>query len=125
MTTAVAVGTRLELDDVRLSYTGAPVVDGLSLTVQPGEILVLTGPSGCGKSTVLRALAGLLRPDSGRVLADGHEVTTTARYCRGAQCGPTSSWRCSCVVNRAPGDSGEPSAGSTKWDSPGSPTICR
>src|SRR6201991_4625034 len=79
MTTAVAVGTRLELDDVRLSYTGAPVVDGLSLTVQPGEILVLTGPSGCGKSTVLRALAGLLRPDSGRVLADGHEVTATSR----------------------------------------------
>jgi NitT/TauT family transport system ATP-binding protein len=79
MTTTVAVGTRLELDDVRLSYTGAPVVDGLSLTVQPGEILVLTGPSGCGKSTVLRALAGLLRPDSGRVLADGREVTTTSR----------------------------------------------
>ena len=79
MTTAVAVGTRLELDDVRLSYTGAPVVDGLSLSVQPGEILVLTGPSGCGKSTVLRALAGLLRPDSGRVLADGHEVTATSR----------------------------------------------
>jgi NitT/TauT family transport system ATP-binding protein len=79
MTTAVAVGTCLELDDVRLSYTGAPVVDGLSLTVQPGEILALTGPSGGGKSTVLRALAGLLRPDSGRVLADGQEVTTTSR----------------------------------------------
>jgi NitT/TauT family transport system ATP-binding protein len=47
--------------------------------VQPGEILVLTGPSGCGKSTVLRALAGLLRPDAGRVLADGFEVTTTSR----------------------------------------------
>jgi NitT/TauT family transport system ATP-binding protein len=79
MTTAVAQGMRLELDGVRLSYTGAPVVEGLSLTVQPGEILVLTGPSGCGKSTVLRALAGLLRPDSGRVLADGQEVTTTSR----------------------------------------------
>ena len=79
MTTAVAQGMRLELDDVRLSYTDAPVVDGLSLTVRPGEILVLTGPSGCGKSTVLRALAGLLRPDSGRVLADDAEVTTTSR----------------------------------------------
>jgi NitT/TauT family transport system ATP-binding protein len=79
MTTAVAQGMRLQLDDVRLSYTGRPVVDGLSLTVQPGEILVLTGPSGCGKSTVLRALAGLLRPDSGKVLADGHEVTGTSR----------------------------------------------
>jgi NitT/TauT family transport system ATP-binding protein len=70
---------RLELDDVRLSYTGEPVVDGLSLTVQPGEILVLTGPSGCGKSTVLRALAGLLAPDAGRVLADGDGVATTSR----------------------------------------------
>jgi NitT/TauT family transport system ATP-binding protein len=79
MTTAVAQGMRLELDDVRLSYTGVPVVGGLSLTVEPGEILVLTGPSGCGKSTVLRALAGLLAPDSGRVLADGATVTTTSR----------------------------------------------
>jgi NitT/TauT family transport system ATP-binding protein len=79
MTIAVTQGMRLELDDVQLSYTGAPVVDGLSLTVQPGEILVLTGPSGCGKSTVLRALAGLLAPDSGRVLADGAAVATTSR----------------------------------------------
>ncbi|UUO00383.1 ABC transporter ATP-binding protein [Mycolicibacterium novocastrense] len=71
-------GLRLQLEDVRLSYTGEPVVDGLSLDVRPGEILVLTGPSGCGKSTVLRALAGLLRPDSGRVLADGAEVATTS-----------------------------------------------
>jgi NitT/TauT family transport system ATP-binding protein len=68
----------LELDQVRLSYTGVPVIDGLSLSVRPGEILVLTGPSGCGKSTVLRALAGLLRPDDGRVLADGAVVTTTS-----------------------------------------------
>ncbi|OBG90057.1 nitrate ABC transporter ATP-binding protein [Mycobacterium sp. E3251] len=68
----------LELDAVRLSYTGTPVIDGLSLTVRPGEILVLTGPSGCGKSTLLRALAGLLRPDQGRVLADGVEVTATS-----------------------------------------------
>lgn len=78
MTTATQIGTSLELESVRLSYTGTPVIDGLSLTVRPGEILVLTGPSGCGKSTLLRALAGLLRPDEGRVLADGAEVTTTS-----------------------------------------------
>jgi NitT/TauT family transport system ATP-binding protein len=70
---------RLELDAITLSYTGTPVIDGLSLTVQPGEILVLTGPSGCGKSTLLRALTGLLRPDAGRVLADDVPVTTTSR----------------------------------------------
>jgi NitT/TauT family transport system ATP-binding protein len=70
---------RLELDDVRLSYTAAPVVGRFSLTAEPGEILVLTGSSGCGKSTVLRTLAGLLRPSAGRVLADGVDVTTTSR----------------------------------------------
>jgi len=79
MTSLLTTGLRLELDRIRLSYTGEPVVDGLSLTAQPGEILVLTGPSGCGKSTVLRALAGLLKPDAGQVLADGEPVTTTSR----------------------------------------------
>jgi NitT/TauT family transport system ATP-binding protein len=74
----MTIGVGLELDRVRLSYTGAPVIDELSLTVRPGEILVLTGPSGCGKSTVLRALAGLLPPDSGRILADDAEVTGTS-----------------------------------------------
>jgi NitT/TauT family transport system ATP-binding protein len=68
----------LELDRVRLCYSGIAVIDGLSLTVKPGEVLVLTGPSGCGKTTVLRALAGLLTPDAGRVLADGTEVTGTS-----------------------------------------------
>jgi NitT/TauT family transport system ATP-binding protein len=79
MTATVAFGMQLELNRVRLSYSGIPVVDGLSLTVEPGEILVLTGPSGCGKSTVLRAFAGLLRPEAGQVLADGTEVVTTSR----------------------------------------------
>ncbi|VFA97433.1 ABC transporter ATP-binding protein [Nocardia cyriacigeorgica] len=79
MTTAVAGGMSLRLDEVSLSYTRDPVISRLDLDVRPGEILVLTGPSGCGKSTVLRALAGLLAPDSGRVLADGEPVTTTSR----------------------------------------------
>lgn len=79
MSTAVVQGLRLELDGVTLSYTGAPVLHDLTLTAQPGEILVLTGPSGCGKSTVLRALAGLLPPDAGRVRADGAPVTGTSR----------------------------------------------
>jgi NitT/TauT family transport system ATP-binding protein len=69
---------RLELDRVRLSYSGIAVIDDLSLAVRPNEILVLTGPSGCGKTTVLRTLAGLLAPDAGRVLADGAEVTATS-----------------------------------------------
>jgi NitT/TauT family transport system ATP-binding protein len=71
-------GIALELDRVRLSYNGSAVIDDLSFAVRPGEILVLTGPSGCGKTTVLRALAGLLTPDSGRVLADGAQVHGTS-----------------------------------------------
>ena len=72
-------GMALRLHDVTLSYGGPPAVRELNLTVQPGEILVLTGPSGCGKSTVLRALAGLLRPVAGTITADGEPVTTTSR----------------------------------------------
>src|SRR6476646_4560138 len=76
---STSAGMSLKMRDVVLSYGGAPVVHGLDLDVAPGEILVLTGPSGCGKSTVLRALAGLLPPDAGEVLADGARVTTTSR----------------------------------------------
>jgi NitT/TauT family transport system ATP-binding protein len=76
--TTTNTGIALELDRVRLSYNGNAVIDDLTLTVRPGEILVLTGPSGCGKTTVLRALAGLLAPDTGRVLADGAEVSGTS-----------------------------------------------
>lgn len=72
-------GMRLELHEVTLSYGGAAVVHRLDLVAEAGEILVLTGPSGCGKSTVLRALAGLLRPDSGTVIGDGEPVTGTSR----------------------------------------------
>jgi NitT/TauT family transport system ATP-binding protein len=122
----------LELDRVRLSYTGDPVIDRLSLMVRPGEILVLTGPSGCGKSTVLRALAGLLRPDDGRVLADGAEVTTTSGD-RGMvfQDNALLPWRTvRSNIELALRLRGEPratrrrpSAGSTSLDSPASATT--
>ncbi|MBB3747612.1 NitT/TauT family transport system ATP-binding protein [Mycolicibacterium sp. BK634] len=80
MTLAAPVaGMTLQLTNLVLSYGGSPVINHLDLQVRPGEILVLTGPSGCGKSTVLRALAGLLRPDAGEVLADGEPVRTTSR----------------------------------------------
>lgn len=51
-----------------------PVVDGLNLSLQPGELLTLLGPSGCGKTTTLRLIAGLDRPESGQIEVAGREV---------------------------------------------------
>lgn len=64
----------LHLDGLRLSHDGPAVIDGLSLDVAPGELLVLTGPSGGGKSTLLRAIAGLLPPDAGDIQLDGQSL---------------------------------------------------
>jgi iron(III) transport system ATP-binding protein len=48
-----------------------PAIDGVDLEVAPGEVVVLLGPSGCGKTTLLRAIAGLEAPDSGRIAIHG------------------------------------------------------
>jgi len=50
-------------------------VDGVDLTVQAGELLLIMGPSGSGKTTLLTIIGGLLRPTSGSVFIDGMEVT--------------------------------------------------
>ncbi|MCI2418890.1 ABC transporter ATP-binding protein [Saccharopolyspora sp. K220] len=47
---------------------------GVDLAIHPGEVLAIVGPSGSGKTTLLHVLAGILRPDSGEVLLDGHRI---------------------------------------------------
>ena len=65
--------------DLRMRYGDAePVVDRVSLDVAEGQVVSLIGPSGSGKSTVLRAMAGLHRPDGGAVEPD-RPVTTRSR----------------------------------------------
>lgn len=54
------------------------VLQEVSFSVVPGEFLSILGPSGCGKTTLLRILIGLLRPDSGRILLDGVDITNAA-----------------------------------------------
>ncbi|MFR9769999.1 ABC transporter ATP-binding protein [Nocardia sp. SC052] len=82
MTTVIdapaSTGMALSLSGVRIAYSGEPVLDGLNLSIAPGEILVVVGKSGCGKSTLLRAVAGLRRPEDGAILADGDHVTGPA-----------------------------------------------
>ncbi|MEO1064576.1 MAG: ABC transporter ATP-binding protein [Actinomycetota bacterium] len=73
---AVAPAVGIELDRLTVGYAeGAPVLDELSLTVAPRTMTALVGPSGAGKSTVLRSVAGLLTPWSGRVLLGGVDIT--------------------------------------------------
>lgn len=66
---------RITLEQVTKRFGDLAAVDGVSLSIAPGEIFFLLGPSGCGKSTLLRIVAGLEREHTGRVVLDGEDVT--------------------------------------------------
>jgi subfamily B ATP-binding cassette protein MsbA len=66
---------RVEFDKVNYSYLpGEPVLQDISLKVEPGEVVALVGSSGSGKSTLIDLIPGFYNPDSGKVLIDGHDV---------------------------------------------------
>lgn len=72
---AVATPLGVRLRALALSYGGAALIRGADLDLAPGRITCLLGPSGIGKSTLLKAIAGLLAPDSGRIEGDdGHPL---------------------------------------------------
>jgi len=60
--------------DLALGYDGRRIVDGLDLSIPPGRVTVIVGANASGKSTTLRGLARLLRPESGVVSLDGHDI---------------------------------------------------
>ena len=65
----------LDVDEVTTRYGAVTALDGASLHVGGGEVVVLVGPNGAGKTTLLNTVAGLLRPTSGRVRFDGEDIT--------------------------------------------------
>ena len=67
-------GATVELVGVTKSYGSHQALAGIDLTIAPGEFIALLGPSGCGKTTALRALSGLERIDTGRIVIDGDDV---------------------------------------------------
>ncbi|HZD39389.1 MAG TPA: ATP-binding cassette domain-containing protein, partial [Terriglobales bacterium] len=67
-TAAPPSGLSLDLQGIRRVFPGpVAAVDGVDLSIVPGEFIAILGPSGCGKSTLLRIIAGLDEPDSGSI----------------------------------------------------------
>ena len=83
-TTDNGAGATVEFRGLRRSFGTNTALDGLDLTVRPGELLALLGPSGCGKTTALRMVAGFETPDSGAVLVDGSDITGIPAHRRDA-----------------------------------------
>lgn len=66
----------LETRDIVKQYRKRRVVDGVSLRVEEGTVVGLLGPNGAGKTTSFYSIAGFVRPDSGKIMLDGEDITT-------------------------------------------------
>src|SRR6185437_16204539 len=65
----------LQLENLHRDFGTNKALDGIEISLGEGEFLSLLGPSGCGKTTALRLVAGFDRPDAGRIVVDGKDVT--------------------------------------------------
>jgi lipopolysaccharide export system ATP-binding protein len=77
----------LQTDEIGKAYGGRRVVRGVSMSVSQGEVVGLLGPNGAGKTTSFYMIVGLVRPDTGHILADGVDITRLPMYLRARQYG--------------------------------------
>ena len=73
---------RFECIDIKKSVSGKEILKGISIEVCPGEVIALLGPNGAGKTTSFSVLCGLIKPDSGKVMLNGHDITKYPMYRR-------------------------------------------
>ena len=78
---------KLSTDQIGKTYKGRQVVRGVSIHVSQGEVVGLLGPNGAGKTTSFYMMVGLVTPDTGRILADGEDVTRVPMYLRARKYG--------------------------------------
>jgi lipopolysaccharide export system ATP-binding protein len=73
---------KLVTEEISKAYGGRQVVRGVSLEISQGEVVGLLGPNGAGKTTSFYMIVGLVRPDGGRIITDGVDITRTPMYLR-------------------------------------------
>jgi ABC-type Fe3+/spermidine/putrescine transport system ATPase subunit len=78
----MAAGAAVEIQMLAKRFDDVVALDAVSLDVRPGEFLALLGPSGSGKTTILMSIAGFERPDSGRILIGGRDISRLAPHRR-------------------------------------------
>jgi branched-chain amino acid transport system ATP-binding protein len=72
---SIAGATELSVEKVSKRFAGLQALDSVSLLLRPGEILGLIGPNGSGKSTLVNVVTGFLKPEAGRILVNGIDIT--------------------------------------------------
>ncbi len=72
----------LQLEDLAVHFGGVQAVDGVTFSIAPGELVGLIGPNGAGKTTLIRIVAGAVKPDRGRVVLAGSDVTRNSTATR-------------------------------------------
>jgi branched-chain amino acid transport system ATP-binding protein len=69
-------------DDIHIRLGGRPILEGVTVSLRPGQVLGVVGPNGAGKTTLFEVLSGRYAPDRGRVTLDGHDITSLKLFAR-------------------------------------------
>ena len=81
-TTKAPVHALFGCEDIHIRLGGRPILEGVSVSIRPGEILGVVGPNGAGKTTLFEVLSGRYIPDRGRVMLGGRDITSLKLFAR-------------------------------------------